>query len=89
MSNDVDMTAEIVDGGRFDTIRYPDDEIMLRVTSGGNFQVKRLVHHTMVSPASCLRCTRRVRPICKASKQSPTGMGCTSKPTFQRFRQRT
>lgn len=35
----VQMTAEIIDGGRFDTIRYPDDEIMLRVTSGGNVQV--------------------------------------------------
>ncbi len=35
----VQMTASIVDGGRFDTIRYPDDEIMLRVTGGGNVQV--------------------------------------------------
>ncbi|MEI2688882.1 MAG: cupin domain-containing protein [Anaerolineae bacterium] len=35
----VQMTAEIVDGGRFETVHYPDDEIMLRVTGGGNVQV--------------------------------------------------
>ena len=30
----VQMTAEIVDGSRFETVHYPDDEIMLRVTEG-------------------------------------------------------
>ena len=35
----VQMRAEIVDGSHFDTIRYPDDEIMLRVVGGGNVQV--------------------------------------------------
>ena len=35
----VHMTAEIVDGSRFETIRYPTDDIRLRVTSGGNVQV--------------------------------------------------
>lgn len=39
MSTDVHMTAAIIDGGHFDTVRYPDDEILLRVTSGGNVQV--------------------------------------------------
>ena len=33
------MTAAIVDGTQFETIHYPDDEILLRVTSGGNVQV--------------------------------------------------
>jgi len=35
----VQMTAEIVDGNRFETVHYPDDEIMLRVTEGGSVQV--------------------------------------------------
>ncbi|HRQ42131.1 MAG TPA: cupin domain-containing protein [Chloroflexota bacterium] len=35
----VKMTAEIVDGRHFETIHYPDDEILLRVTEGGNVQV--------------------------------------------------
>lgn len=35
----VQMTAEIVDGSRFEAVHYPDDEIMLRVTEGGNVQV--------------------------------------------------
>ena len=35
----VQMTAEVVDGSQFETIRYPGDEILLRVTGGGNVQV--------------------------------------------------
>lgn len=35
----VQMTAGIVDGSRFETVRYPDDEILLRVTNRGNVQV--------------------------------------------------
>ena len=35
----VHMQAKIVDGGRFDAVRYPDDEILLRVTDNGNVQV--------------------------------------------------
>ena len=35
----VQMTAGIIDGSQYETVRYPDDEIMLRVTEGGNVQV--------------------------------------------------
>lgn len=35
----VEMTAGIIDGSRYDTVRYPGDEILLRVTEGGNVQV--------------------------------------------------
>ena len=35
---DVQMPAGIFDGSRFETVRYPDDEIRLRVTEG-NVQV--------------------------------------------------
>lgn len=37
--NDVHMQAAIVDGGQFETVRYPDDEILLRATAFGNVQV--------------------------------------------------
>jgi hypothetical protein len=33
---DAQMTAGVVPGDQFETIRYPDDEIRLRVTDGGN-----------------------------------------------------
>jgi quercetin dioxygenase-like cupin family protein len=33
------MTAGIIDGGSFETVHYPDDEVLLRVTEGGNVQV--------------------------------------------------
>lgn len=36
---DVQMTAGVTTGDQFETILYPDDEILLRVTSGGNVQV--------------------------------------------------
>jgi quercetin dioxygenase-like cupin family protein len=36
---DVQMTAGITPGDQFETIHYPTDEIMLRVTRGGNVQV--------------------------------------------------
>lgn len=35
----VQMTAAVVDGSHFETVHYPGDEILLRVTSGGNVQV--------------------------------------------------
>lgn len=35
----VQMTAGIIDGSRYETVRYPGDEILLRVTEGGNVQV--------------------------------------------------
>lgn len=36
---DVHMTAGVTTGEHFETVRYPDDEIRLRVTRGGNVQV--------------------------------------------------
>lgn len=36
---DVQMTAGVTPGDQFETVRYPADEIILRVTSGGNVQV--------------------------------------------------
>ena len=36
---DVQMTAGVIPGDQFETVHYPDDEIILRVTSGGNVQV--------------------------------------------------
>jgi quercetin dioxygenase-like cupin family protein len=35
----VEMTAGVIDGEQFERIHYPGDEILLRVTSGGNVQV--------------------------------------------------
>lgn len=39
MATDVQMTAAIIDGGTYETVHYPDDELLLRVTEGGNVQV--------------------------------------------------
>jgi quercetin dioxygenase-like cupin family protein len=36
---EVQMTAGVTTGDQFETIHYPDDEIILRVTRGGNVQV--------------------------------------------------
>jgi quercetin dioxygenase-like cupin family protein len=36
---DVQITAGVTPGDQFETVRYPDDQILLRVTSGGNVQV--------------------------------------------------
>jgi quercetin dioxygenase-like cupin family protein len=36
---EIQMTAGVTPGDHFETIRYPDDQILLRVTSGGNVQV--------------------------------------------------
>jgi quercetin dioxygenase-like cupin family protein len=36
---DVQMTAGVTTGDQFETVHYPDDEIILRVTQGGNVQV--------------------------------------------------
>lgn len=36
---DVQMTAGVIPGEHFETVHYPDDEIRLRVTRGGNVQV--------------------------------------------------
>jgi quercetin dioxygenase-like cupin family protein len=35
----VRMTEEVVEGSRFETVRYPDDEILLRVADGGDVEV--------------------------------------------------
>jgi quercetin dioxygenase-like cupin family protein len=39
----VQMTAGIFDGSQYETIHYPDDEILLRVTSAGNVQVTEYI----------------------------------------------
>ncbi len=36
---EVQMTAGVTTGDTFETVRYPTDEIILRVTRGGNVQV--------------------------------------------------
>lgn len=36
---EVHMTAGVTTGDQFETIHYPDDQIILRVTGGGNVQV--------------------------------------------------
>jgi quercetin dioxygenase-like cupin family protein len=36
---DVQMTAGVIPGDQFETVRFPDDEIRLRATQGGNVQV--------------------------------------------------
>lgn len=37
--SDVQMTAGVITGDQYETVRYPADEIRLRVTRGGNVQV--------------------------------------------------
>jgi quercetin dioxygenase-like cupin family protein len=39
----VQMTAGIFDGSQYETVRYPDDEILLRVTNAGNVQVTEYI----------------------------------------------
>lgn len=36
---EVQMTAGVTTGDQYETVHYPGDEIMLRVTRGGNVQV--------------------------------------------------
>lgn len=36
---EIQMTAGVITGAHYETLRYPDDEILLRVTQGGNVQV--------------------------------------------------
>lgn len=36
---EVQMTAGVTPGDQFETVHYPDDEIRLRITQGGNVQV--------------------------------------------------
>jgi quercetin dioxygenase-like cupin family protein len=36
---DIQMTAGIIDGDSFETLKYPDDDILLRATTHGNVQV--------------------------------------------------
>lgn len=39
MKIEVQMTSRVIDGNDFETVRYPADDIHLRVTQGGNVQV--------------------------------------------------
>lgn len=39
MSTEIHMTPAIIDGTDFETVRYPADDIHLRLTEGGNVQV--------------------------------------------------
>lgn len=55
----VAMTAGIVDGEQFERIHYPGDEILLRVTSGGNVQVVEYFSTDRdVRPCTTIRGTR-------------------------------
>jgi quercetin dioxygenase-like cupin family protein len=46
----VQMTAGIFDGTQYETVRYPDDEILLRVTSAGNVQVTEYISTDQEGP---------------------------------------
>jgi quercetin dioxygenase-like cupin family protein len=48
----VEMTAGIIDGKQFETVHYPGDEILLRVTGGGNVQVVEYVSTDRDGPPS-------------------------------------
>lgn len=39
MNNKVEMTAAIIDGDSYETVHYPDDELRLRASGGGNVEV--------------------------------------------------
>lgn len=39
MATDVQMTAAIIDGGTYETVHYPDDELLLRVTEGAMYKL--------------------------------------------------
>lgn len=41
--NTVEMSAGVIDGGQFETVHYPDDEVRLRVTQHGNVQVTEYI----------------------------------------------
>lgn len=45
------MTPGVVPGDRFETVRYPGDEIKLRVTDGGNVQVIEYVSSDRERPS--------------------------------------
>lgn len=47
---DVQMTAGVITGDHFETVRYPDDEIRLRVTDGGNVQVIEYISQDREGP---------------------------------------
>ena len=44
------MTAGVTPGDQFETVHYPDDEIILRVTSGGNVQVIEYISRDREGP---------------------------------------
>ena len=48
---DVQMTAGVTTGEQFETVRYPDDEIRLRVSDGGNVQVVEYLSTDREGPA--------------------------------------
>jgi hypothetical protein len=64
---EVHMTAGVTTGDQFETIRYPDDEILLRVTSGGNVQVIEYIstdregHHLISIPGTKWSLSLRAR----------------------------
>jgi quercetin dioxygenase-like cupin family protein len=48
----VQMTAGVTAGDQFETVHYPDDEIILRVTRGGNVQVIEYISTDREGPPS-------------------------------------
>jgi quercetin dioxygenase-like cupin family protein len=47
---EVEMIAGVTTGDQFETVRYPDDEILLRVTRGGNVQVIEYISSDQEGP---------------------------------------
>jgi quercetin dioxygenase-like cupin family protein len=47
---DVEMTPGVTPGDQFETVHYPDDEILLRVTRGGNVQVIEYISNDREGP---------------------------------------
>lgn len=49
---EVHMTPGVITGDQFETVHYPDDQILLRVTQGGNVQVIEYISTDREGPAA-------------------------------------
>lgn len=79
----VQMTAVIIDGGNFESIHYRGDEILLRVTEGGNVQVVEYFSTDRDGPPAHYHPWHEIEVVIEGEvefylhgQQSPTGMGC-------------